>query len=416
VSQAEDGFRGFAVVSDTAGRIRKVLRNDLADRIDLSQEGMLTAVVEENSLQKFFTFLYRLRKEKALYDWSINVHGAEEVFELYFVGGMNDQEMIIVASTSGKVAESYLDEVMRMNNEQANLLRSTMKQEAAGRENDEGENPGGEHAGGESSDGDEHELYDDFTRLNNELANLQRDLQKQNRVLQQTIKERDKYLGMAAHDLRNPLGGISGIAKLFLEGEYGELTREQREYIKMMKDSAEHMLEIVAGMLELSKHQIGTLQLNWEDADLITLVDRSIALNQPNARKKQIEIHKEAELASLPLRIDRVKITQVLDNLLSNAVKYSHPETVVTLKVETEEHWVRVKVSDQGQGIPEDELPKLFQPFTKLSVKATGGEKSIGLGLAVCRKIVEGHGGTIEAQSSVGEGSNFEFSLPLAMQ
>jgi signal transduction histidine kinase len=341
-----------------------------------------------------------MRREKALYDWSINMRGTHEVLEMYFVGGMNGDEMILVASTSKKVAGSYFEEVMRMNNEQTNLIRSTMKQQ----NEDSSAKTGPE----------EWEIYDDMTRLNNELANLQRDLQKKNQMLEQTIKERDRYVGMAAHDLRNPLGGLTGIASLLLEGEFGELNEEQRESLQIIKDSAEHMQEIVGSMLEISKQQTGTLELNWENADLIELVDRSIAVNRPIARRKRIDIVREVELESLPLKIDKVKITQVIDNLLSNAVKYSHSNTTVTLRVHAADSKVTTEVADQGQGIPEEEIPKLFEPFSRVKkVRSTGGERSTGLGLAICRRIVEGHGGTVEVESEWGVGSTFRFHLPL---
>lgn len=399
MSSKESDFKGIAVVCDPYGRILRILKNDLPDSLELPSDGSLTSVIDDNSMQKFFTFLYRMRREKALYDWSINVRGTQEVLELYFVGGMNGDEMIIVASTSKKVAGSYFEEVMRMNNEQTNLIRETMKQRSEAPSADAG--------------GEEREIYDDFTRLNNELANLQRDLQKKNHMLEQTIKERDRYVGMAAHDLRNPLGAVSGIASLLLEGEFGELNDEQSEYLQMMKNSAEHMLEIVGQMLEISKHQTGTLELNWEEYDLMELVDRSIAVNLPIARRKRIEIVKETAVESLPLRIDRLKITQVLDNLLSNAVKYSFPDTTVILRVTESDSIVHTEVADQGQGIPEEEIPRLFEPFSRLSVRSTGGEKSTGLGLAICRRIIEGHGGTIEAESERGAGSTFRFTLPI---
>jgi signal transduction histidine kinase len=386
-------FRGIAVVCDPHGRILRILRNDLPETLELPSEGSLTTVIDENSMQKFFTFLYRMRQEKALYDWSINMRGTHEVLEMYFVGGMNGDEMILVAG-------SYFEEVMRMNNEQTNLIRSTMKQQ----NEDSSAKTGPE----------EWEIYDDMTRLNNELANLQRDLQKKNQMLEQTIKERDRYVGMAAHDLRNPLGGLTGIASLLLEGEFGELNEEQREGLQIMKDSAEHMQEIVGSMLEISKQQTGTLELNWENADLIELVDRSIAVNRPIARRKRIDIVREVEPESLPLTIDKVKITQVIDNLLSNAVKYSHSNTTVTLRVSTADSKVTTEVADQGQGIPEEEIPKLFEPFSRVKkVRSTGGERSTGLGLAICRRIVEGHGGTVEVQSEWGVGSTFRFHLPL---
>ncbi|HEV2762947.1 MAG TPA: sensor histidine kinase, partial [Pyrinomonadaceae bacterium] len=104
---------------------------------------------------------------------------------------------------------------------------------------------------------------------------------------------------------------------------------------------------------------------------------------------------------------------QVLNNLISNAVKFSHPQTTVKVHTARREKDVVVAVSDEGQGIPEGEVERLFVPFASLSVKSTGGEQSTGLGLAIARKIIEGHGGRIWVQSEVGVGSTFSFSLPL---
>jgi len=102
-----------------------------------------------------------------------------------------------------------------------------------------------------------------------------------------------------------------------------------------------------------------------------------------------------------------------LNNLISNAIKYSHPNTMIRIEVLKEKDFVVTKVIDQGQGIPENELPHVFKPFQKASTKPTAGEKSTGLGLAIVKKIVEGHQGIIGVESEVGKGSNFFFRLPL---
>ncbi len=408
----ETSFNGIATVCDPFGRIRQVLRNDLSETIALPSEGSLTSIVDESSMQKFFTFMYRLREEKALYDWSINVRGLNKVIELYFVGGMNRDEMLIVASTSKKVAGSYFEDVMRVNNEQTNLIRTTMKHQL-----DKSSEPFALQENKRSSRKDavrtENEFFEDFSRLNNELANLQRNLQKKNRMLEETLKERNTYLGIAAHDLRNPLSGISNLSSLLAEGEFGELNEEQQESLEMIRDSAEHMLELVSDVLDLSKYESGTLYLKWKEADLIETVKRSLAMNTPHARKKGIEIGTSFSVDSLPILIDRLKITQVIDNLLSNAVKYSQSQSAVTLRVYTQDAFAFTEVEDEGQGIPEGELAGIFEPFYQSSVATTAGEKSTGLGLAITRRIVEGHGGTIEVKSKQGEGSLFRFSIPL---
>ncbi len=399
----ESGFNGIAIVCDPQGRIRQVLRNDLPESLEIPIAGSLSTLVDENSLQKFFSFMYRLREEKALYDWSINVRGKNEVIELFFVGGMNKEEIVIVASTSRQLAGSYFEEVMRVNNEQTNLIRTTIKKHTD--QNDQ--------KAVVEFRGTENELFEDFTRLNNELANLQRDLHKKNQMLEETLAERNRYLGIATHDLRNPLSGIFSFASLLLEGDFGELNEEQQEYIQIMRDSSEHMLELVSDILDLSKYQSGTLHLNLAEVDLIELVNRSVAMNAPYARKKGIEIQTDIEAESLQMTIDKLKITQVLDNLLSNAVKYSQQNTRITLRVYTQDSSVYTEVEDEGLGIPEEDLSDIFEPFFQSKVETTGGEKSTGLGLAISKRIAEGHGGTIEVESEEGKGSLFRFSISL---
>jgi signal transduction histidine kinase len=114
-----------------------------------------------------------------------------------------------------------------------------------------------------------------------------------------------------------------------------------------------------------------------------------------------------------PIGFDQNKIEQVLNNLISNAIKYSHPHTTITIEVLKEKAFVVTNVIDQGQGIPQDELPHVFKAFQKTSTKPTAGEKSTGLGLAIVKKIVEGHQGEIGVESEVGKGSTFFFKLPL---
>jgi len=115
----------------------------------------------------------------------------------------------------------------------------------------------------------------------------------------------------------------------------------------------------------------------------------------------------------LILNIDPVKIEQVMHNLISNAIKYSYPETDIDIHFVKRDNEVEICVEDHGQGIPENEMGLLFKPFSRTSAQTTGGESSTGLGLNIVKKIVEGHGGKVWAESQVGKGSKFYFSLPL---
>ncbi|MFW6344393.1 MAG: sensor histidine kinase [Sediminispirochaetaceae bacterium] len=333
----EARFSGMAVICDPLGRVHRVLRNELCSSLKLERDTPLTTIIDPDSIQKFFTFLYRLREEQALYDWSINVVCNGSVLELFFVGGVHGDEILIVASTSKKNAGTYFTELVQMNNEQTDIIRSTMKQNI--------EN------GGNTKRDDNEELFHDFSRLNNELADLQRDLQKQNRKLEKTIQERDKYLGVVAHDFRNPLSGFSGMCGFLLDEDLGELNEEQKEVLTLMKENSEHMLQMVNDMLDLSSIKTGTLNLNLETADLVQVVKSCVDINRQISRKKSIPIEVDSQVTSLPVSMDRVKIKQVLDNLLSNAIKFSHADTVIHVSLKSRGERAELEVADQGQGI-----------------------------------------------------------------
>ncbi len=264
------------------------------------------------------------------------------------------------------------------------------------------------------SDGDEA-LYDELTKLNNELLNLHREMAKTNVELEKVNEQKNRLLGMAAHDLRNPLGVIHAYAE-FLEAEASDvLTAEQREFVITIKDTSDFMLKMVTDLLNVSAIEAGLLELDRQPADLARLIQRSVTLNGVLASKKEIALDFDS-LGTIPtLSFDAGKIEQVLNNLISNAIKFSHRGTRVRILLASTNQVVTVSVRDQGQGIPAEEFPKLFIPFSSLSVRPTAGEQSTGLGLAIVHRIVEGHGGRIWIESEVGKGSTFTFTLPVIM-
>lgn len=396
-SEQENTFRGFALLCDGAGTIKRIVRNGLISSELLTPGASLSAVIEESSLRKYFNFLHALHTEQALYDWDLNVVNNGEIHSLHFVGGVIDNDILIVASGSKKQADFYYSELLRMNNEQTDLLRQNIK-EKTGLEN--------------SKPKTDLQYFERLSQLNNELANLQRDLYKKNNQLQQVIKARDKYLGMAAHDFRNPLGGIINVCTILLDEETGPLNLEQKEFIELIHESASYLLEVVDDMLDFSTVESGKLELRMEETDVVALLNQSVAFNTPLARKKEITIYSSASAESYVLKIDKKKIMQVLDNLISNAVKFSFNGSAITVTFGVEKNEVVFSVRDEGQGIPPKELEYLFTPFQRSRTESTAGEKSSGLGLAICKRIVEGHGGKIWAESKEGEGSVFTFTIP----
>lgn len=226
---------------------------------------------------------------------------------------------------------------------------------------------------------------------------------------------KNRFLGMAAHDLRNPLASIRGLAEFLRDGAVGDLTADQLELIMTIHGAATSMLVMVNELLDVATIESGELKLAREAADLSDLLSKSATLMNMEAAKKKTRIHVEPPAGPVVFKFDTAKMRQAIDNLLSNAIKYSPPGSNVTAWVGTDStgQLCTLTVRDQGPGIPLGERDKLFKDFSQLSVKPTGGEKSTGLGLAICRKIVEAHRGTIAAENVPSGGCEFRVTLPI---
>jgi two-component system, sensor histidine kinase and response regulator len=250
-------------------------------------------------------------------------------------------------------------------------------------------------------------------RIRAELEEATSALRVKNAELARANEEKNRFLGIAAHDMRNPLSIILGYTELMLAGDAGPITDEQLEVLTSMSSSIEFMLGLINDVLDLSMIQAGVIRLDLQRADLLALVRKTVATNQVLADKKRIEIVFDPQCELPPLVIDTRKFEQVLNNMLSNAVKFSHPETRVDVRITREGDRAILSITDQGVGIPLSEVDTLFRPFQQTSARSTGGERSTGLGLAIVRNIVESHGGSIECESEVGQGSTFRLSLPI---
>lgn len=246
-----------------------------------------------------------------------------------------------------------------------------------------------------------------------QLERATTELRLKNMELARANDEKNRFLGIAAHDLRNPLSVVLGYTELMLAEDAGSITDDQRDVLGSVRSSIEFMLGLIHDLLDLSMIQAGAIRLDLQRTDLIALVRKTVMTNHVVADKKRIALHFQADCQLEPIIIDSRKFEQVLHNLLSNAIKFSHPDTHVKVRVERIESSVIISVSDQGVGIPHEELDKLFRPFQKTSAQSTGGEGSTGLGLAIVRNIVESHGGRIWCESEVGRGSIFRLSLPI---
>jgi two-component system sensor histidine kinase/response regulator len=249
-------------------------------------------------------------------------------------------------------------------------------------------------------------------RFRAKLKRMAQELRLKNERLEQIDQQKNHMLGMAAHDIRNPLGIILGYAK-FLQADAGPiLSAEHRAFLDAITQSSEFVLGLVEQLLDISTIESGKLNIERSPVDLVRLATSHIDLIGILAIRKNIRITLDASCESVIVNADAVKIEQVLSNLTGNAIKFSAPGTSILVRVNSSPGRAEFSVQDEGPGIPREELNLLFRPFSTTSVRATNGERSTGLGLAIARRVVEGHGGEITVVSQIGKGSTFRVSLP----
>lgn len=225
---------------------------------------------------------------------------------------------------------------------------------------------------------------------------------------------KNRFLGMAAHDLRSPLTVIQGFVKVLIKGRLGPVTDAQKEMLDRVFASSQKMLNLINDLLDVAAIEAGRLSLDLREVDLPAFLRECHRSHVMIAEAKSIRLDLDVPDRLPPVLADCSRLEQVVGNLIGNAVKFSYPETTTVLRARMDGNEIAVSVTDQGQGIPADEIPDMFSDFARTSVKPTGNEKSTGLGLAITQRIVQAHGGTISVASEVGRGSTFTFTLPVA--
>ncbi|MDQ3283847.1 MAG: HAMP domain-containing histidine kinase [Acidobacteriota bacterium] len=253
-------------------------------------------------------------------------------------------------------------------------------------------------------------LYEELAHLNNELVTAQRELARTVAELERLNKFKDELLGMAAHDLRNPLNvNAAFITFLIEDGEH--LSDDNHLLLDRLRTNSQYMLRLVDSVLDFSAINAGHVRLQLEESSIEDLVREVVETMRILADAKQVELRLSVEGKLPQLKLDRVKMSQAVQNLISNAVQYSPSGTRIDVRLRAIDSGVELEVEDRGPGIPESELPDLFKPFTRLSTVRLSKQRSVGLGLAITRRLVEAHGGTISVRSEVGHGSTFTVRL-----
>ncbi len=247
--------------------------------------------------------------------------------------------------------------------------------------------------------------------VENEVRVRTEELTEANGKLVELNDLKNKFLGIASHDLRNPLSSIIGYSKYLLDRGTQVKENTRQEFLTGINNVSRNMLELISNLLDISVIESGQLKLDPSKSSMKRLAEEKIHLQQFLADKKGIRLHADLQEAA-EFYFDSNRMGQVVDNLLSNAVKYSPPDKEVFVKLVSDEKTTTLSVRDEGPGISLDEQGLLFQHFRKLSARPTGGESSSGLGLAIAQRIVEEHQGSIGVDSQLGSGATFYFSIP----
>ena len=254
-------------------------------------------------------------------------------------------------------------------------------------------------------------------------------LGEQNLQLRELHKEKDEFLGIVAHDLKNPLGAIASFANIIKYDDSSLSPEHRMEFIDHIIESAERMFEIIRNLLDINALERGGLRFHLQPVEISSIVTYAVGSFAQRAAEKNITFHTELNPVLYAVA-DEQLVMQVVDNLISNAVKYSpHGKNVyicisnnndstenqssIPAKDAQGQDSVRISVRDEGPGVSEEDKQKMFGKFARLSAQPTGGEHSTGLGLSIVKKMVEGMNGRVWCESVVEQGATFIVELPM---
>jgi two-component system OmpR family sensor kinase len=396
IPDRDSSARAWLALSCTGdGTIVQILHDDLGFAQAAGAGASLTDIVDSGSAAKAGKFIESLVVRGSIAGWHLNVPDRDGARPLNFAGAMAGESLLVLAAPDRGAVAALYDHLARENRAGSETLRNLLYEQPTGLT---------------ASLHRDNELYEELSRLNNELINRERELARKSAALERLAAEKSRMVAIAAHDLRNPLTVISSYADLLKLD--GALEGEHLVFLDEIAQSARFMMELVEEMLDSSRFESGYVDVDLQDIDLVTAMHHAATINRIRAERKQITITFEQQADRAVIQADPVKLRQIINNLVGNAIKFSPARTNVAIRVRcTDDHAV-VEVEDQGIGIPDENLVAIFEPFKTLGTSGTAGEKSTGLGLAIVKQLAALHHATIEVESEVGRGSLFRVAFP----
>jgi two-component system, sensor histidine kinase ChiS len=253
------------------------------------------------------------------------------------------------------------------------------------------------------------------TQRTDTLRDYSKRLETANIELLKLNEKKNEFLGIAAHDIRNPLSAIINFTKIILRDMQSAVFNKEEakaDLLNILK-AAEQTIHLVSALLDISAIESGKVNMDLHQVNMAMILEECEHRHRKHALQKKIRFDVEKRYDLPMVKVDHTRITEVLDNLLSNALKYTYPGGSIKVYCDRNPGELVTHVRDNGQGLNDRDLQEIFRSYKKLSARPTGGETSTGLGLAIVKKIVELHGGKVWVDSQYGMGSTFSFSLPV---
>ena len=249
----------------------------------------------------------------------------------------------------------------------------------------------------------------DRKQLEEQLHKKNEELNSANEKLSLVNEEKDRFIGIASHDLQNPLVAINLLSKILLRDEISDQVKLKELYGGILQASVQ-MNDLIKNYLNITRMETGSVILNITPIDITKLTNQIISRYVEIANRKKITIY-FSPVKNFILDTDCQCFSQIFENIISNAIKYTHREKNIFVKIFSKGDFINIQIEDEGVGIKKNELPLLYNKFQKLSSKPTDGESSTGLGLNIVKFLIDQLNGLIKVKSTIGRGTTFTVSF-----
>ncbi|MFW6286361.1 MAG: sensor histidine kinase [Candidatus Sumerlaeota bacterium] len=265
---------------------------------------------------------------------------------------------------------------------------------------------------GEADMEEAENLRNSLLEINRELSNATRELHQKNAQLKRLNDLKDDFLGIAAHDLRSPIAAIQTYAELLLQTQKALPSEDSDKFLHTIHSLSEFMLIMISELLDITAFETGKVKLNPSDTRITLIIENVLEIYTTIAKRHRISIEFLKPESERAANVDYFKLRQVFENIINNAIKYSPDNTRIDIELTQDSEKTTVKITDQGAGIPKADLKNIFKPFARSKSPVRSGDKSTGLGLSICKRIVEAHNGNVLVESTEDSGSTFTILIP----